>query len=255
MLDNVRVVMVGTTHPGNIGAAARAMKTMGLSDLRLVTPKIYPSAEATSHASGAGDILAAARVCDSLDEALEGATLVVGTSARHRRIPWPCLTPRELGQQLEQEPADARIAVLFGREDRGLTNEELHRCNLHVSVPTNPEYGVLNVASAVQLIAYELRLVLADDDTVPKAARANRATMTPPRMYWDEPAASNDAVQHFLDHLERIMVRSEFLDPEKPAQVMTRMRRLFLRARPDRMEINILRGTLVAIDKALDDRS
>ena len=130
MLDKVRVVMVETTHPGNIGAAARAMKTMGLADLRLVAPKIYPSAEATARASGAGDILANARVCADLDEALEGATLVVGTSARLRRVPWPCLTPRQLTAQLQHEPEDTRIAVLFGREDRGLTNEELHRCLL-----------------------------------------------------------------------------------------------------------------------------
>src|SRR5699024_6395524 len=134
MLDNVRVVMVETTHPGNIGAAARAMKTMGLSDLRLVAPKIHPSAEATARASGAGDVLAGAQLCTALDKALEGATLVIATSARQRRIPWPCLTPRQLGVQLQKEPQSTRIAVLFGREDRGLTNDELRRCNLHVTI-------------------------------------------------------------------------------------------------------------------------
>lgn len=251
MLDKVRMVMVETTHPGNIGAAARAMKTMGLSDLRLVAPKIHPSAEATARASGAGDVLAAARVCGTLEEALEGATLVIGTSARQRRIPWPCLTPRQLTAQLAREPEDTRIAVLFGREDRGLTNDELHRCNLHVSVPTNPDYGVLNVASAIQLMAYELRLALVGEDADLPEARSRREQMPLPEMFWDEPAASNQAVQQFLDHLQRVMEDSGFLDPEQPGQVMTRMRRLFLRARPDKMEISILRGTLVALEKRL----
>ena len=177
MLENVRVVMVETTHPGNIGAAARAMKTMGLADLRLVSPAVYPSAEATARASGAGDVLSAARVCADLDEALEGATLVIGTSARQRRIPWPCLTPRQLSAQLQREPESTRIAVLFGREDRGLTNDELRRCNLHVTVPANPDYGVLNVASAVQLIAYELRLALVGEDADLPEARARREAM------------------------------------------------------------------------------
>lgn len=251
MLDNVRVVMVETTHPGNIGAAARAMKTMGLSDLRLVAPKIHPSAEATARASGAGDVLAGARLCTTLDEALEGATLVIATSARQRRIPWPCLTPRQLGAQLQKEPQSTRIAVLFGREDRGLTNDELRRCNLHVTIPGNPEYGVLNVASAVQLIAYELRLALVGEDPTLPDAHARREAMPLPEMFWDEPPASNEAVQQFLAHLQRVMEHSGFLDPENPGQVMTRMRRLFLRARPDKMEISILRGTLVALEKTL----
>lgn len=251
MLDNVRVVMVQTSHPGNIGAAARAMKTMGLSDLRLVAPNDFPSVEATARASGAGDVLAAAQVCDSLEQALDGATLVIGTSARQRRIPWPCVTPRQLGAQLQREPHSSRIAVLFGREDRGLTNDELRRCNLHVSVPANPDYGVLNVASAVQLIAYELRLALVGEEPDLPEARSRRELMPLPELFWDEPAADNQAVQQFLEHLERVMAESGFLDPANPGQVMTRIRRLFLRARPDKMEISILRGTLVALEKAM----
>lgn len=251
MLENVRIVMVETTHPGNIGAAARAMKTMGLSDLRLVQPRDYPSVEATARASGAGDVLEAAQVCQTLDEALEGATLVIGTSARQRRIPWPCLTPRQLAAQLSHEPDDTRIAVLFGREDRGLTNDELRRCNLHVSVPTNPEYGVLNVASAVQLISYELRMALLGDDFDLKESRSRREAMPLPEMFWDEPLASNEAVAGFLDHLEKVMAQSGFLNPQQPGQVMTRMRRLFMRARPDKMEMSILRGVLVALEKRM----
>ena len=255
MLENVRIVMVETSHPGNIGAAARAMKTMGLSDLRLVQPQAYPSVEATARASGAGDVLEAAQVCNSVDEALEGATLVIGTSARQRRIPWPCLTPRQLAAQLSHDlanaPQDTRIAVLFGREDRGLTNDELRRCNLHVSVPTNPEYGVLNVASAVQLISYELRLALLGDDFDLQESRSRREVMPLPEMFWDEPPATNEAVSGFLDHLEKVMAQSGFLNPEQPGQVMTRMRRLFMRARPDKMEMSILRGVLVALEKKM----
>lgn len=251
MLNKVRIVMVGTTHPGNIGAAARAMKTMGLADLRLVQPKIYPNAEATALASGAGDVLQSAQVCDNLEQALEGTSLVVGTSARQRTIPWPCLTPRQLGEQLQHEPADTRIAVLFGREDRGLTNDELRRCNMHVSVPTNPDYGVLNVASAVQLIGYELRLALFDDGTVMPREGARTESMPLPDMPWDEPLASNEAVASFLEHLEAIMWKSGFLNPKQPGSAVTRMRRLFMRCRPDRMEISILRGVLVALEKKL----
>lgn len=250
-LSNIRIVMVETSHPGNVGAAARAMKTMGLHDLRLVQPQQYPHAEATARASGAGDILTNAQVCETLDEALTGATLVVGTSARQRSIPWPCLTARQLGAQVQREPEEGTLAILFGREDRGLTNDELRRCNLHVTVPTNPEYGVLNVASAVQLIAYELRMALLGDSPDLPQARAREQVMPLPEMFWDEPPASNEAVTQFIDHLERVMVQSEFLDPQRPGQVMTRLRRLFLRARPDKMEMSILRGVMVALEKRL----
>lgn len=248
MLSRIRIVMVETSHPGNIGAAARAMKTMGLSDLRLVAPARFPDAEATARASGAGDVLAAARVCANLDEALGDAELVVGTSARQRRIPWPCLTPRQLGEQVAAE-SDTTVAVMFGREDRGLTNEELQRCNLHVSIPADEEYGVLNVAAAVQVLSYELRLALLGDGVSAPQARARRHSMTLPELVWDEPPASNQAVDSLLTHLEQVAVKSGFLDPANPAQVRSRLRRLFLRARPDKMEVGILRGILANIEK------
>ena len=178
---------------------------------------------------------------------------MIGTSARQRRIPWPCLTPRQLAAQLSHEPEETRIAVLFGREDRGLTNDELRRCNLHVSVPANPDYGVLNVASAVQLICYELRLALLGEDFDLKEARSRREAMPLPEMFWDEPLATNEAVAGFLDHLETVMEQSGFLNPEQPGQVMTRMRRLFMRARPDKMEMSILRGVLVALEKKMKE--
>ena len=266
MLDSVRIVMVETSHPGNIGAAARAMKTMGLMDLRLVAPASFPDSEATARASGAGEVLAAARVHPDLADAVDDATLVVGTSARQRRIPWPSLSPRELGELLagrarqvagegeDREPGTEheheRVAVLFGREDRGLTNEELRRCHYHVEIPANPEYGVLNVASAVQLIGYELRLALGSQPA-PAPARRNRHRLALPEQEWDEPPADSGELEHFLAHLERVMVASGFLDPDNPAQVMTRMRRLFLRARPDRMEISTLRGVLGSLERHL----
>lgn len=248
MLDRLRIVMVETTHPGNIGAAARAMKTMGLADLRLVRPATFPSAEATARASGAASVLEQARVCADLDEALGDAELVIGTSARQRRIPWPCITPRQLAERVAAEPA-LKVAVMFGREDRGLTNEELQRCNLHVSIPTDSEYGVLNVAAAVQVISYELRLALVGDEVERPDARARRHSMPLPELVWDEPPASNQEVDRLLQHLEKVAVDSGFLDPANPAQVSTRLRRLFLRARPDKMEVGILRGILANIEK------
>lgn len=252
MLDKIRIVMVETTHPGNIGAAARAMKTMGLSDLRLVRPLEFPCAEATARASGAADLLASARVCGSLDEALEGATLVVGTSARQRRIPWPSVTARQLAVHVAGGAQDD-VAILFGREDRGLTNEELQRCNLHVSIPANPEYGVLNVASAVQLICYELRMSVLGDELERPEARARRHAMPLPDVVWDEPPADSNDVERLLEHLQRVSERVGFLRPDNPGQVMTRLRRLFLRARPDRMEVSILRGVLSGVEQTLDE--
>ncbi|KAF0804812.1 RNA methyltransferase [Alcanivorax sp. S71-1-4] len=252
MLDRIRIVMVETTHPGNIGAAARAMNTMGLSDLRLIKPLQFPHVEATARASGSADILARAQVCADLDEALAGATLVVGTSARQRRIPWPCLSPRQFGEVAAGRVAHEQIAVLFGREDRGLTNEELQRCHYHVAIPANPDYGVLNVAAAVQLICYELRLALVGDPDAGDMPRRSRSQLLEiPPMEWDAPVADSAEVEHFLRHLEQLIIESGFLDPDNPAQVMTRLRRLFLRARPDKMEISTLRGVLTSFGKHL----
>jgi tRNA (cytidine32/uridine32-2'-O)-methyltransferase len=255
MLERVRIVMVETTHPGNVGAAARAMKVMGLSDLRLVSPEQYPSAEATARASGAADVLENARVCASLDEALEGATLVVGTSARQRRIPWPCITARQLAGQVASESDEAEIAILFGREARGLTNDELRRCNLHVTIPTEREYGVLNVSAAIQLICYELRQGVFGDEPDLPAARSRREAMPLPDVPWDEPPATANETEQFLEHLERVMRATGFLHTDHAGQAMTRLRRLFLRARPDKMEISILRGVLVSMEKNLPEGS
>lgn len=238
MLDRIRIVLVHTTHPGNIGATARAMKNMGLSDLCLVGPKLFPHPDAHARSSRADDLLDSATVVDTLEEAVADCQLVVGTSARDRNIPWPLVSPRELSDiscLKLRAVEDSKVAIVFGREDRGLTNEELHRCNLHVNIPSNPEFSSLNLAAAVQVICYELRVAASASDTD-----------DPPRwgVEWDADQASAAEMERLFDHLERVLVDIDFLDPNNPRQLMTRMRRLFLRAAPDQVEINILRGIL-----------
>lgn len=232
MLDQIRIVLVHTSHPGNIGAAARAMKTMGLTRLYLVAPQLFPHPKAEEMASGAGDILATAVVVETLAQAIGDCALVVGTSARTRTIPWPLLLPREVANTIHQEPKASQIAIVFGREQSGLTNEELHACHLHLQIPANPDYSSLNLAAAVQIVAYELRL----------------AALTPAcDNTWDYPLATAAEMEQFFMHLERTLIHLEFLKENAPRQLMTRLRRLFLRARPDKMEFNILRGWLAAI--------
>jgi len=234
---HIRLVLVGTTHPGNIGAVARAMKNMGLTELYLVNPKEYPSERAEWRASNAQDVLQRARVVATLDEALEGCGLVVGTSARDRRIPWPLFNPRACGERVVGEAVHHPVALVFGREDRGLTNDELQRCHYHVHIPANPEYSSLNLAMAVQVICYELRMAV--ESRIPLVEK------------WDMPLADSRAVELFFQHLEEVMVEVQFHERENPRQTLTRMRRLFNRIRPDRMELGILRGFLSAIQDRL----
>lgn len=242
MLKNIRVVLLHTSHPGNIGATARAMKTMGLSRLYLVNPKLFPAAEATARASGADDLLAQAVVCETLDTAIAGCQLVVGASARGRRIPCPVLNPVDCAQQAVRESGQGEVAILFGCEQSGLSNAELDRCQSLVMIPTNPGYGSLNLAAAVQIICYELLV-------------ADRAATARPDA--DEDAgsipASADELARYYEHLERVLVKLDFLNPENPRKLMRRIRRLYNRARPDENEINILRGILSAIEQRRDD--
>jgi len=245
MLDKIRIVLVNTTHPGNIGATARAMKNMGLSDLCLVEPKHFPHADADARASGADDILASARVVDSLEAALADCQLVVGTSARERHIPWPLVNPRELGaiaaQALNADSSrDARVAVLFGREASGLTNDELQRCHKHVHIPTNPSFSSLNVAAAVQVISYEMRMALVEDQVAKTPQWGTR---------WDIELADNNEIEQMFEHLEKVLVEIDFLDPANPRQLMPRLRRLFLRAVPDKVEVNVMRGILKKVGR------
>ncbi|MDT8371996.1 MAG: RNA methyltransferase [Gammaproteobacteria bacterium] len=234
-LDNIRFILVGTTHPGNIGAAARAMKTMGLSNLHLVSPKIYPSAEATARASGADDVLARAVVHDDLDSALAGCQQVYGMSARLRHLPVPVVNPRQAVARIQQTEDTAQIAIVFGREHSGLSNEELDRCHHLVNIPANPEYSSLNLAAAVQVIAYELKMSF--DPTIEVGRIGERR----------EAIDAND-LEHLYKHFEQSLITIGFLDPEQPKNLMRRLRRLFNRAELDRNELQILHGILRAAE-------
>lgn len=238
-LANVRIVLVGTTHPGNIGAAARAMHTMGLSRLYLVSPKRFPCAEATARASGADDLLAQAEVCTSLPQAIAGCRIVFGLSARSRNISWPFLEARACGALAAAEAATGEAALVFGREHSGLSNTELDHCNYLVHIPTNPEYGSLNLAAAVQVIAYEVRMAAMAGGHLPLKGPIE---LSP---------ALTDEIEGFFRHLEQALMEIGFLDPSRPRLLMRRLRRLFFRARLDTQEVNILRGILTAAqDKA-----
>lgn len=240
MSDHIRIVLVNTTHPGNIGGVARAMKNMGISDLCLVEPKSFPHPDADARASGATDILEKARVVSTLDEALADCGLIFGTSARERHIPWPLVNPRELAAIATPLEGKARVAILFGREDRGLTNEELQRCHHHVHIPAVESFSSLNIAAAVQVITYELRMAQVADQ---QAARPQWGTD------WDVDLAEQRELELMFEHLERTLVEIEFLDPNNPRQLMPRLRRLLQRAVPDKVEVNVLRGILTAIER------
>ncbi len=235
MTPDIRIVLIQTSHPGNIGSAARAMKTMGLSQLYLVNPLDFPHPKALEMASGADDIVNQAIVVNDLAHAIGDCTFVAGTSARARTIPWPMQSPRELAESIYKTPQ--KVALLFGREQSGLSNEELQRCHVHTQIPANPDYSSLNLASAVQVLAYELRV-----------ASLAQLPITPA---WDYPPATVEAMENFYQHLESVMVATTFLNPKVPRQLMTRLRRLFNRAQPDSMEINILRGILASVANAL----
>jgi TrmH family RNA methyltransferase len=236
-------VLVAPTHPGNIGAVARAMKTMGLSDLALVRPKVFPSDEATARASGADDVLERARVTETLAEALAGCGFVVGASARLRGLQWPVVDPRRCAERIWTELAHTSAAVVMGPEHSGLTNEDLARCQHLVHIPTNPDYGSLNLAMAVQVICYELRMA----STAPAVAAEEETREAPP--------ATAEELEGFHAHLDRLLSDAGFLHPDHPKQLRLKLRRLFHRARLDRNEINILRGALAALDPANRERS
>ncbi|MET0103372.1 MAG: tRNA (cytosine(32)/uridine(32)-2'-O)-methyltransferase TrmJ [Sedimenticola sp.] len=232
MLSNVRIVLIETSHPGNIGAVARAMKNMCLEHLCLVRPRHYPSAEATARASGADDLLAKAKVYDDLDEALKGCRLVVGASARLRSVEWPQMQPRECAEQAFQEAAEGDVALIFGRESSGLRNSELDRCQFLVHITANEEYASLNLAQAVQVLTYELHVASL------QAAPAGEEVQ--------QDVASAEAMEGFFGHLEQALSDIGFSDPRQSNKLQRRLRRLFFRARPDTEELNILRGILSA---------
>jgi tRNA/rRNA methyltransferase len=230
----IRIVLCHTSHPGNIGGAARAMKTMGLDRLHLVNPKQFPSAEADAMAVHAADVLASASVHSHLDQALAGTVFVAACTARSRGLSHAVLTPRETAARLAYEASRGPVALIFGPEKCGLTVEEVSRCSVIAMIPANPQYSSLNLAAAVQLLAYEIRLALEATETYPQEAF--------------EPAPYED-LERLFEHLEQTLYDIEFLDPRNPKRLMQRLRRLFQRARLEREEVNILRGILAAAQK------
>ena len=241
LLSSVRIVLCRPSHPGNIGAVARAMKVMGLHDIRLVNPRQFPDPEADTRATGAVDVLAAAMICQSLDDALSGTQLAYALSARVRDLgPLP-MWPREAvsGLLTAVRQNGSPVALVFGNETSGLTNEEVLRCQASVMIPTNPDFSSLNLGSAVQVLAYELRLAAFDD-------KPEINTVTTPTLV--EPA-THEAIEGFYGHLEQVMIKTGFLDPDRPKRLMPKLRRLFARTGLDRDEVNILRGILSATEQ------
>lgn len=240
MLSRIRIVLVNPSHPGNIGAASRAMKTMGLSRLYLVQPKLFPHVDALAMAAGAEDILSNALVSDTLEEALQSSQLVIGASGRHRDLAWPCWDPRTCGREaLHAAQQKIEVAIVFGCEHSGLSNEQLQRCHYQVQIPTQSDYGSLNLAAAVQVLCYEMRMAsLAFEELIALSER---------RFDW----ATNEEIEAFYEHLRRVLVAINFLDNDNPRLLMSRIRRLFARSRLERTEINILRGILKAVEKLM----
>ena len=237
LLNSIKVVLVGTTHPGNIGATARAMKNMGIVNMALVEPKEFPSDIATYRSKAAKDVLENAEVFDTLKVAISDCELVIGTSARERKVPWPILNPKDASQEVSRGSLNNKVAVVFGREDRGLTNEELGLCNLHVHIPTDPEYSSLNLSQAVQIMVYEIRSAILENE-------GNDGN-------WDVEFADNDQTERLISHMDELMQEVDFYEIDNPRKLLLRVRRFFKRSRLDVMEVNIFRGLFAAIQKKL----
>ncbi len=240
MLENIRIVLVNTSHPGNIGAAARAMKNMGLSKLVLVDPKDHPTYEAYSRAAGADDVLGDAQVVKTLAEAVSGCTWVMGTSARERTVQWPMMEPRECAAESMKQAEQGEAAIVFGRERTGLTNEELEQCHALVNIPTNPDYSSLNVAAAVQVLAYELRLAALASSNLLVSPEVGSDEVTSKHI--DDLPATADQVDGMYQHLFQMLEDVKFFGTSNPEIVMRRLKGLFNRAHITKREVNILRG-------------
>ncbi|KTD22921.1 RNA methyltransferase [Legionella londiniensis] len=235
--DSIRIVLVATSHPGNIGSAARAMKTMGLKRLYLVTPKSFPDQRAYEMAAGADDILDNAVVTSCLSDAIKDCQLVLGTSARPRGIALPGLLPHSQAELLNGQSHQHEIAILFGREHAGLTNEELLSCHYHIHIPSNPEYSSLNLAQAVQIIAYELRMKSLATELDKTEEGLDLASMA--------------EIEQFYEHLREVLIAIDFLKLSNPKRLLQRLRRLFNRSKLEKTEVNILRGMLTHIQYAI----
>lgn len=237
VFDNIRIVLVNPTHPGNIGAVARAMKTMGMDQLYLVAPKRFPDAQATERAAHANDVLESAIIMPSLVDAIQHCDLVFATSARLRALTWPEQELRSAAAQAIQQSLHSKIAFVFGREHSGLNNEELELCHYQIQIPANPEYSSLNLAAAVQIVCYELRM----------AWLANAPSMNLELENW----STIEELEGFYLHLEHVLTRVNFIKPGLSGQVIPRLRRLFARTRIEKTEMNILRGILTTIEKSI----
>ncbi len=234
-LDNIRIILINTQFPGNIGAVARAMKNMGLSRLYLVNPKCQLDKEAFIRATSASSVLKTAIIVNTLSEAISDCHLVVGTSTRDRGMSLPLLTARKTGEQVAEEAMNAQVAIVFGQESCGMQSEDLQQCNFHGYIPANPDYSSLNLAAAVQTFCYEIF----------QASEAQSTQLHD--CFYKYPEAKD--MEYFYQHLESVLTDIQFIIPKHPGQIMQRLRRLFNRARADEKELNILRGILSAIDK------
>jgi TrmH family RNA methyltransferase len=235
LLANIRIVLSHTSHPGNIGAAARAMKTMGLSQLVLVNPAVFPNSQADAMAAGSTDLLAQARVCTTLAAALADTTLALGVSARRRDIVAEVLTPSEASTRLLAGAQAGPVALVFGNETSGLSNEELGLCQGLVTIAANPDYSSLNLAAAVQVLSHEIRQGWLG------------------QVSWPQPeidVATGAELERFYGHLETALAELQFLNPGSPGKLMLKLRRLFARTRLAKEEVNILRGILTAAQEA-----
>jgi tRNA (cytidine32/uridine32-2'-O)-methyltransferase len=233
--NNIRIVLVETSHPGNIGSTARAMKVMGFTDLVLVAPKQFPDSHATALASGADDILASARVVDTLEEALADVRLAVAASARSRSYPWPMLTPTQAAETLMNESQAATVALVFGHERAGLSNEQLQMCQFHTAIASNPDYPALNLAQAVQVFTYEMRRVVESGFTPACPKETVYATVAD--------------IEHLFSHLQTVLNDMRFLSENNPSLAMMRLKRLLQRTRLEEVEVKLLRGLLKHIQQ------
>lgn len=254
-MSAVRIVLVEPTHPGNIGAVARAMKTMGLSDLTLVNPLTFPHVQANQRSAGAEDVLNNARVVTELDQALQDCTLIAGTSVRDREVAWPTVDPRRLPEKahqhfLENVP-NARIAILFGRESSGLKNDELDRCQLQIRIEANPEYSSLNLASAVQIVAYEMRMQAMQAETVIGHSSGIETVAEPSALEARQQRATQAQQAGFMHHLQTTIEALDFVKSKPPIQLMRKLTRLYQKAELSVEEVQILRGILTAIQSQL----
>lgn len=242
MKSHIKIILVNPSHPGNIGAVARAMKTMELEHLYLVTPKHFPHVDATARAAGADDILENAIVTASLVDALKNSNLIFGTSNRDRALSLPKVTPRQAAQIITRDSQTHMVAIVFGRENNGLSNNELEQCNYHLYIPANPLFNSLNIASAVQLIAYEIKIL---QDAAPANIIINKNT---------QELATAEEMQLFYQHLQQVLTAIKFLDLKNPRKILSRLKLLFNRAQVQKNEVNILRGILAAIQLNLENK-